>query len=394
MINLFQPQVGAEELEAVSEVFQDRWLGHGPRTKAFEAAFAEHLGVAPEHVVFINSATSGLFLAAEALDLQEGDEVVLPSLSFLAAANAILAHGGRPVFCDVDPRTLNVTLEDIEASLTERTKAVVVLHYGGYPGDIVRIAARCRELGITLIEDAACSVASRVDGRAVGTFGDVAMWSFDAMKVLVTGDGGMIYVKDPEQAARVRRLAYHGLAQSSGFGYAKVSARWWELDIPEPGRRVIGNDMTAAIGSVQLRRLPEMVARRKEIVELYDRELASLDGLLTPGALPEGHESTYYFYWVQMEPGIRDQVAGDLLEDDIYTTFRYAPLHKVPAYAPLDGPAPELAGSDWASDRTLCLPLHPGLSDADVLTVVASLRKSLERRSAEAREGSPAEAAR
>ncbi len=183
MINLFQPQVGAEELDAVAQVFQDHWLGHGPRTKAFEAAFAEHLGVAPEHVVFINSGTSGLFLATELLDLEEGDEVVLPSLSFLAAANAIMTSGG-PVFCDVDPRTLNPTLDDIEQVLTDRTKAVIVLHYGGYPGDIVRIAERCRELGITLIEDSACSVASRVDGRAVGTFGDLAMWSFDAMKVL------------------------------------------------------------------------------------------------------------------------------------------------------------------------------------------------------------------
>ncbi|MEU9031021.1 DegT/DnrJ/EryC1/StrS family aminotransferase [Streptomyces sp. NPDC048383] len=390
MINLFQPQVGAEELEAVAGVFRDRWLGHGPRTKAFEAAFAEHLGVAAEHVVFINSATSGLFLATEALDLRDGDEVVLPSLSFLAAANAILGTGGRPVFCDVDPRTLNPTLEDIETVLTERTRAVVVLHYGGYPGDIVRIAARCHELGITLIEDAACSVDSRVDGRAVGTFGDLAMWSFDAMKVLVTGDGGMIYVKDAEQAARIRRLAYHGLAQSSGFGHAKVSSRWWEMDIPEPGRRVIGNDLTAAIGSVQLRRLPDMVTRRKEIVDLYDRELVSLDGVLTPPPLPAGHASTYYFYWVQMDPAIRDAVAGDLLADDIYTTFRYAPLHKVPAYAPVEGPVPGLPGSDWASDRTLCLPLHPGLSDADVLTVVASFRKAVAARSAEARQDSPA----
>ncbi|MFD8983799.1 DegT/DnrJ/EryC1/StrS family aminotransferase [Streptomyces sp. NPDC059564] len=380
MINLFQPQVGAEELEAVAEVFQDRWLGHGPRTKAFEAAFAEHLGVAPEHVVFINSGTSGLFLATELLDLEEGDEVVLPSLSFLAAANAIVTSGGRPVFCDVDPRTLNPTLEDVERVLTDRTKAVVVLHYGGYPGDIVRIAERCRELGITLIEDSACSVASRVDGKAVGTFGDLAMWSFDAMKVLVTGDGGMIYVKDPEQAARVRRLAYHGLAQPSGFGYAKVSARWWELDIPEPGRRVIGNDLTAAIGSVQLRRLPEMVTRRQEIVALYDRELAGIEGLLTPPDLPEGHESTHYFYWVQMSPEIRDQVAGDLLADEIYTTFRYAPLHKVPTYGT---PDTRLPASDWVSDRTLCLPLHPGLSDADVLAVAASLRKAIDARTAE-----------
>ena len=379
MINLFQPCVGAEELDAVAEVFQDHWLGHGPRTKAFEAAFAAHLDVAPEHVIFINSGTAGLFLAVESLDLEEGDEVVLPSLSFLAAANAVTTAGGRPVFCDVDPRTLNPTLEDIERALTERTRAVVVLHYGGYPGEIARIARRCRELGIALVEDAACSVASRVDGRAVGTFGDLAMWSFDAMKVLVTGDGGMIYVRDAEQAARIRRLAYHGLAQPSGFGHAKVSARWWELDIPEPGRRVIGNDLTAAIGSVQLRRLPAMVARRKEIVDRYDQELAGLDTLLTPPPLPDGQESTHYFYWVQMAPGVRDEVAGDLLADGIYTTFRYAPLHRVPAYGPS---APELPASDWAADRTLCLPLHPDLSDADVLTVTASLRKALENRRA------------
>ncbi|WP_050780097.1 DegT/DnrJ/EryC1/StrS family aminotransferase [Streptomyces sp. C] len=160
MINLFQPQVGAEELEAVAGAFEDRWRGHGPRTKAFEAAFAEHPGVAPEHVGSVGWAASGLFLAAGALGLRDGDEVVLPSLSFLAAANAVLAHGGRPVFCDVDPRTLNPTWEEYEAATTERTRAVVTLHQGGHPGDIERIAARCRELGIVLIEDAACSVAS------------------------------------------------------------------------------------------------------------------------------------------------------------------------------------------------------------------------------------------
>ncbi|MFE6721718.1 DegT/DnrJ/EryC1/StrS family aminotransferase [Streptomyces albidoflavus] len=379
MINLFQPQVGAEELDAVNAVFGDRWLGHGPRTKAFEEEFATHLGVAPEHVAFVNSGTAGLFLAVEALDLGPGDEVVLPSLSFLAAANAVMAAGARPVFCDADRRTLNPTLEDIEATVTERTKAVIVLHYGGSPGDIVRIAERCRERGITLIEDAACAVASRVEGRPVGTFGDFAMWSFDAMKVLVTGDGGMIYVRDPDQAARVRRLAYHGLAQPSGFGYAKVSARWWELDIPEPGRRVIGNDLTAAIGSVQLRRLPEFIARRREIVSLYDRELVGIEGLLTPPPLPGGHDSTHYFYWVQVDPQVRDQLASDLYADGIYTTFRYAPLHRVPAY----GADAHLPASDWAAERTLCLPLHPGLSDADVLTVVASLRKSLAARTAE-----------
>ncbi|MEE1929402.1 DegT/DnrJ/EryC1/StrS family aminotransferase [Streptomyces sp. TRM 70351] len=377
MINLFQPQVGAEELAAVAEVFDDKWLGHGPRTKAFEAAFAEHVGVGAEHVVFLNSGTSGLFLALESLGLGEGDEVVLPSPSFVAAANAVVSCGARPVFCDVHPRTLNPTAEDIEQVVTPRTRAVIVLHYGGYPGDIRRIAERCRELDISLVEDAACSVASRVDGQAVGTFGDVAMWSFDAMKVLVTGDGGMLYAKDAERAARARRLAYHGLAQPSGFGYAKVSSRWWELDVPEPGRRVIGNDLTAALGTVQLRRLPQMVDRRREICALYDRELAGVPGLLLPPALPDGHESTHYFYWVQMCPDIRDDIAGDLYREGIYTTFRYAPLHKVPAYGAADSALPR---AEWAAERTLCLPLHPGLSDTDVRTVTAALRTALQAR--------------
>ncbi|MDX2394202.1 MULTISPECIES: DegT/DnrJ/EryC1/StrS family aminotransferase [unclassified Streptomyces] len=377
MIHLFQPQTGDEELAAVAEVFADKWLGHGPRTKAFEAEFAAHLGVDAQNVVFLNSGTAGLFLALECLDLEEDDEVVLPSLSFLAAANAVLAAGARPVFCDVDPRTLNPDAAHIESALTERTKAVIVLHYGGYPGDVKAIAELCRDRGVTLVEDAACSAGSRVDGRAVGTFGDLAMWSFDAMKVMVTGDGGMLYVRDPELAARARRLAYHGLAQPSGFGHAKVSHRWWELDIPEPGRRVIGNDMTAAIGRVQLRRLPEFVTRRKEIVDLYDRELAGAEGIEPPPPLPEGHESTYYFYWVQLDDAIRDEVAGELLAAGIYTTFRYAPLHKVAAYR---SEGQELPSSDVASGRTLCLPLHPGLSDDDVRTVAATLRKAVDAR--------------
>ncbi|WP_079127450.1 DegT/DnrJ/EryC1/StrS family aminotransferase [Streptomyces sp. TP-A0874] len=378
VINLFQPQVGAEELGAVAEVFESNWLGHGPRTKAFEAAFADHLGVEPEHVIFLNSGTAGLFLALEALELAEGDEVVLPSLSFVAAANAVVACGARPVFCDVDPRTLNPTVEDVERALTPRTRAVVVLHYGGHPGHIREIAELCERRGTALVEDAACSVDSAVDGRPVGSFGDLAMWSFDAMKVLVTGDGGMFYARDARRAERARRLAYHGLVQPSGFGYARVSSRWWELEVPEPGgRRLIGNDLTAAIGLVQLRRLPELVGRRREIVRRYDRELADVAGLRLPPALPAGHRSTHYFYWVQMDPAIRDEVAGELYARGIYTTFRYAPLHKVPAFG---AQPPVLPRSEEAAERTLCLPLHPGLADTEVSAVADAVRKAVESR--------------
>ena len=377
MIQVFQPDLGEEELAAVAEVFASNWIGHGPRTKAFEAGFADHLGVDPDRLVFLNCATSGLFLATELLGLGEGDEVVLPSVSFVAAANAVAATGARPVFCDVDPRTLNPTADDIARALTPRTRAVMVLHYGGHPGDIAAVADHCRERGVTLIEDAACAVASHIDGRAAGTFGDLAVWSFDAMKVLVCGDGGMLYVRDPDQAARARRLAYHGLARPSGFGQAGASSRWWELDVPEIGRRIVGNDMTAAIGAVQLRRLPGFVKRRREIVELYDRELADVPGLELPPPLPEGHHSTYYFYWVRTEPAVRDELASELYAAGVYTTFRYPTLHKVPVYG---SAGLRLPRSEEAAERTLCLPLHHGLDDADVRTVTAALRKAMEAR--------------
>ncbi|SOD63052.1 aminotransferase [Streptomyces zhaozhouensis] len=380
MINVFQPSLGAEELAAVTEVFESNWLGHGPRTKAFEATFAEHLGVAPEQTIFINSATAGLFLSTELLGLGPGDDVVLPSASFVAAGNAVAATGARPVFCDVDPHTLNPTAEHVERALTPLTKAVLLLHFGGRPGDVVAIAEMCRARGIQLIEDSACAVASAVDGAKCGTFGDVAMWSFDAMKVLVTGDGGMLYVRDPELAHRARRMAYHGLEQSSGFSAAKVSHRWWDLHVREFGRRIIGNDLTAAIGTVQLRRLPEFVQRRRAITEQYDRLLQDVQGVRLPPALPAGHEATYYFYWVQMDAQIRDQVAADLLDKGIYTTFRYPPLHKVPAYGTTDA---HLPGTDTAAETTLLLPLHQGLEDHEVRTVADQLRTSVAHRGAQ-----------
>lgn len=376
MINVFQPSLGEAELAAVGEVFASGWLGHGPRTERFEAAFAAHLGVPAGQTILINSCTAGLFLAMELLELGPGDEVVLPSISFVAAANAVAARGALPVFCDVDPRTLNPSVRQIADCVTERTRAVVVLHYGGYPGDIAGIAQYCRDRGLFLVEDAACAVASRAGGQACGTFGDLAVWSFDAMKVLVTGDGGMLYVRDPALAETARRMAYHGLRQSNGFANARVTHRWWELDVQHFARRLIGNDVTAAIGLVQLERLPSFVARRREVTEWYDRELAGLPGVLLPPALPEGHETSYYFYWVQLPPELRDRIAADLLADDVYTTFRYPPLHRVPAY----GSAATLPNADHAAETTLCLPLHQSLDEADLRHVVTALRKAVETR--------------
>ncbi|MFD6949710.1 glutamine--scyllo-inositol aminotransferase [Nocardiopsis sp. TSRI0078] len=383
MINVFQPSLGREELTALEDVFADSWPGLGPRTTAFEEAFASHLGVDPRTVVFVNSATSGLFLAVELLGLGPGDDVVLPSVSFVGAANAVCAAGARPVFCDVDPRTLNPSADDVERALTDRTRAVVLLHYGGLPGDVEAVSRLCRERGVQLVEDAACAVASRVGDRACGTFGDVAVWSFDSMKLLTTGDGGMVLFRDPEEADRARRLAYHGLRHASGMSASRsVSRRWWDLDVEGFGRRIVGNDLTAAIGLVQLGRLPEFVERRRRVADAYDRLLAGAEGVEAPPPVPEGHTSSHYFHWVRLDPEDRDRVAAELLERGVYTTFRYAPLHRVPAYG---SEGLRLPGAEEAAERTLLLPQHQGLSDADVERVAKELTAAVGRRSPERR---------
>lgn len=366
MINVFQPTLGEAELAAVREVFSSGWIGRGPRTKAFEEAFGTHLGVEPQHLVSTNSCTEGLFLAMELLDIGAGDEVVLPAVSFVGAGNAIAARGARPVFCDVDPRTLNPAVDDIASSLTPRTKAVLVLHYGGAPGAIADIAALCRDRGVALVEDSACSVASAVDDRMCGTFGDIGVWSFDPMKIVVGGDGGMMYVRDPDLAARATSRVNLGMSQESGLANAAGGGRWWDFDVEQFGRRSISNDILAAIATVQLGRLPDFLTRRAEVAKRYDHAFADLGAMLCPPPLPSGHRSSHYLYWVQLRPEVRDTLAASLLESGIYTTFRYLPLHRLPAY----GWTTPLPNAEAAADRTLCLPLHQGLDDADVAAVV------------------------
>jgi aminotransferase len=379
MINVFQPTLGDAELAAVRDVFASGWIGRGPRTRAFEKSFGKHLGVGVEHVTSVNSCTEGLFLAMELLGLGAGDEVVLPTISFVGAANAVAARGARPVFCDVDPRTLNPGVDDIAACLSPRTRAVILLHYGGYPGEIVLIAELCHERSIALVEDAACAIASTVDGKMCGTFGDIGTWSFDAMKIVVSGDGGMMYFRDPELTARAVTRAYLGLSQESGVARAAAGGpgRWWDFEVLSFSRRSISNDLLAAIGSVQLARLPEFLSRRREVAEYYDRELADLPQLHCPPALPPGHASSYYFYWIQVDAMRRDTLAAHLLDLGIYTTFRYLPLHQRRAY----GAECTLPNAECAAARTLCLPMHQALDDAAVEAVVAGVRSALTSRS-------------
>jgi len=366
MINLLQPSVGAAELSAVEEVFQANWLGAGERLKCFERRLSEYLGCPPAEVLTVSSCSEGLFQAVEALGLGVGDEVIVPTVSFLGAAHAVRATGARVVLCDVNPRTLNPTVEQIESVITPATKAVLILHYGGYPGDLVAIAELAKQRSLFLIEDAACSLGSFVDGRACGTFGEIGVWSFDAVKLLTTGDGGMIWCRNEALASCIHRKIRLGVG-SSGLQRA-ASARWWEIDPTTIGRRATMNDVAAAIGLAQLDKLPGFLLRREEIAAVYDVQLSSVPWLTLPEKPPA--RVARFYYWIQMPIEYRDQLAAHLLQHDVYTNFRYWPLHRTKMYS--GGGA--FPGADTAAEATLLLPVHQGLSDAEVDRVIDTIQ--------------------
>ncbi|WP_089724117.1 DegT/DnrJ/EryC1/StrS family aminotransferase [Candidatus Thiosymbion oneisti] len=365
MLNLFQPTLGAEELEAVRRVFKSNWVGKGGITDQFESNFAHYIGVERNLIRSVSCCTEGLFQSMVLLGIGPGDEVILPSISFVGAANAVASSGAKPVFCDVDKRTLNTTAKLIEEMITEKTKAVIILHYGGVPCRIDEICELVNQRRIALIEDVAGSVASRYEGKACGTFGHIGLWSFDAMKILVAGDGGMIYCRTAEMAQDAEELLHLGLLTKSGFK-SSATTRWWEFEVSSYGRRATMNDIASAIGLEQLKKLPGFVTRRKQIHEYYDQAFSAYSWLQLPPERPAHMESSYYFYWIQVRSDIRDKLAIYLRERDIYTTFRYYPLHWVKFY----GAQISLPNTEEAAEATLCIPIHQSLSNEDLDRVI------------------------
>jgi dTDP-4-amino-4,6-dideoxygalactose transaminase len=208
MINVYQPTLGKEELEALRKVFESNWLGKGKKVAGFEEKYAEHIRTSKDLVLTTNCCTEGLFSSMHLLDIQPGDEVIVPTISFIGAGNAVCAHGAKMVLCDVDPHTLNARAEDIEKVITPKTKAILLLHYGGISCNMDEIMPLVKKYNLKLIEDAAAGVCSFYRGKAIGTFGDMGMWSFDAMKILVCGDGGMLHFNTPELRKKADRWLY------------------------------------------------------------------------------------------------------------------------------------------------------------------------------------------
>lgn len=372
MINVFQPSVGDEEVDAIRAVFNTSWLGKGPQVAAFEVEFAEYLGTRAGSIATSNSCTEAMFQILDLIKKPSGS-VVLPTISFVGAANAILASGMHIQFADVDPDTGNPNLEHIISAADESTVAVLVQHFGGIPCDIQAIAEWCRTNHVLLIEDSAGSIATRVGERACGTFGDFGVWSFDAMKMVVAGDGGAIYASDLDSLNQLRERMYMGMSAVSGSAQAAVNDRWWEFDVSFAGRRSIMNDVGAAMGRVQLRKLPENLNRRARNSELYFSGLRNLGHCVAlPSPSVEEISLSHYFFPIRLKQCDRDPLAHHLRNKSVYTTFRYYPLHKVELY---QSQAQVLRGADEFSETTLLLPQHASLSDSDIDYVVEQIHE-------------------
>ena len=368
MIPVFRPCYGEEELEALREPFQSGWIGLGPKTQEFEERFADFLGV--PHAVAVNSATAALHLALKLADVR-GVEVITTPMTFVSTNHAILYNGGIPVFADIQPDTLNIDPEDVRRKVTPRTRAIMVVHYGGHACEMDKILAIAREHGLRVIEDAAHACGGAYRERMLGGLGDFGCFSFHAVKNLATGDGGMITTGDAEADARLRKLRWLGISRGTwdrveGRGYS------WEYEVQEPGFKCHMNDITAAIGLVQLAKLERTNGRRRSLAERYTRLLADVEWLQTPVEKEYAHSAWHNYVVKVADPSDRDPLMDHLKARGISTGMHYIPNHLYAMYRPyVTDPLP-VAETVWK--RLITLPLFPDLTDEQQDLVVSSIK--------------------
>ncbi len=378
-IPCFRPVIGRAEIEAVVEVLRSAWITTGPKVREFEAKFADFLGGGVEAVA-VNSATAGLHLAAEACGIGPGDEVIVPTLTFTATGSVIRYLGAEVVLVDVEADTLAIDLDQAERRITPRCKAIMAVHFGGYPCDMTRVLSFARRHGLKVIEDAAHALPTFRDGRIIGSWeSDACVFSFYATKPITTGEGGMIVTRDPQIAERARTMRSHGLSRDAFDRFRKVGASW-AYDVVAPGYKYNMTDVAAALGIVQLRRVYALQASRERVAEHYFARLAGLP-IDCPAPAPSGSRHAWHLFPIRVHEtarATRDHLIAALTAHEIGTSVHYRPLHQMTYWRERYPWKPgDFAVADRYFAGALTLPLFPGMSDAQVDRVAQIVRRVL-----------------
>ncbi len=365
MIPVFRPSYGEDELEALRDIFKTGWIGLGPKTKEFEEKFAEYIGV--EYAIGVNSATAALHLALKVMDV-EGGEVITTPMTFISTNHAILYNNAVPVFADVEEDTLNISADEIQKLITSRTKAILVVHYGGHACDMDPILEMAREKDIKVIEDVAHACGGEYKGKKLGSIGDAGCFSFHAVKNLATGDGGMITVHDANLDSRLRKLRWLGISKDT-WNRSEVDNKYsWYYTVEELGYKCHMNDINAAIGLVQLHKLDRLNDKRRQIVKLYNQAFADLDWLETP-VEKDYAKSANHNYVVKLD--MRDEFISYLQEQEISASVHYLPNHLYSMFRKFKANVP-ITERVWK--RIVTLPLYPDLTNSHIQKIIEVVR--------------------
>jgi perosamine synthetase len=389
------PWIGREEEQAVLSCLRSGWITTGPRVREFEEAFAEYIGC--RHAIAVNSCTAALHLALEAAGVGPGDDVLVPSMTFAATAEVVHYLGARPVLIDCDPFTLNLDVSCAAGYLKRhaftrsgaavnretggRIRAIVPVHFGGLPCAFDGVRLLAEEYGLSVVEDAAHALPASYRGRAVGTLGDAAAFSFYATKNITTGEGGMLTTDDDDIAARARMMSLHGISRDAWLRYTERGS--WYYEIIEPGFKYNMTDLAAALGREQLRRSDALWSIRSEYARRYSEAFRSLPEVLTPPDAPPGDRHAWHLYVIQI--GLqslridRARLIELLTERRIGTSVHFIPLHLHPYYRERFGYCPDdLPVASEVSQRIVSLPLYPRMGVEGVDRVIEAVCEIVE----------------
>ena len=361
MIKVSRGCLGEEELASVKEAFDYGYFGLAYKVLEFEEALKDYLNA--EHVVATNTGTSALHLALESLEIGQGDEVIVPSLTFVASFQTISETGATPIPCDVYADTLLADIEDVKRKISSNTKVIMPVHYAGNPCNMDKLLTIGREHGIRIVEDAAHAMGSSYNGNRIGSFGDITCFSFDSIKNITCGEGGAVICSSSELAEKMRLKRLLGIDRKSHT--ASWKERNWFFEVKSQGFRYHMSNINAAIGLEQLKKIDLFIARRREICRLYN---AAFKG--NPDIVPlqvNYNEVAPHIYVIRVKNGKRDHLMTYLKSREIETGINYVPNHLHPFYANTTVHLPE---TEKAYEEILTLPLHYGLSDNDVNTVI------------------------